>query len=100
MTSKNWREGGRRMTSEETVPDDLCSVCGRRIQADLLCEYHHKALQNLRGAFNDWQHAMAIDWTTYLDRLEETEGVGDWVLEIIEFIKSQSDPSELTQPPT
>lgn len=88
------------MSDEGPASEGHCQLCGRKAQSEFLCEYHQRALGNLRTAFGDWQHAMTIDWDTYLDKLEKTDEVGDWVLEIIDFINSQNGPSEWTRPPT
>lgn len=88
------------MTRQEKPPQEQCSVCGRPTKSFFFCEYHKTALHNLRDAFVAWQDALSIDWATFLKAIEEADETGDWVLEVIEFIRSEDAPSELIQPPS
>ncbi len=88
------------MNSQEKPPQEHCSVCGRPTKSFFFCEYHETALHNLRNAFVTWQGALSIDWATFLEIVQEADETGDWVLEVIEFIRSEDVPLELKQPPT
>jgi hypothetical protein len=61
-----------------------------------MCEYHLSALANIKQAFKDWSEALEIEWEEYLHRLEQVEGVGKWVIEVIEHLNSQDASSGRT----
>ncbi len=72
-----------------------CPICSRpRQNDDPLCKYHQLAQKNLNDAFEVWAHAMEIDWNSYLDHVYAVDGVGSWVREVIEHIKSEGGSSE------
>ena len=67
-----------------------CPICGRSSDdKGPLCQYHHLAHKNLCDAYEVWAHAMGIDWTLYLDHVYAVDGIGSWVREVIEHIKSE-----------
>ncbi len=72
-----------------------CPICTRPSHDDEhLCPYHQLALENLRDAFDVWADAMDLDWNSYLDYVYAVDGVGSWVREVIEHIKSENGSLE------
>jgi hypothetical protein len=72
-----------------------CPICSRPShENDLLCQYHQHAHKNLRDTFEAWTHALDIDWTSYLDHVYAADGLGSWVREVIEHIKSEDGSLE------
>lgn len=72
-----------------------CPICGRpNDERGMFCEYHQLANDNLQKEYDVWHHAMDIDWDAYLDHVYAVEGLGTWVREIIDHIKSESGSSE------
>ncbi len=72
-----------------------CPLCGRPSHEEgLLCQYHQLANENLRDAYEVWTRALGIDWDSYLDHVYAVEGLGSWVREVIEHIKSEDGSLE------
>jgi hypothetical protein len=72
-----------------------CPICSRPShEDDPLCQYHQHAHKNLREAYEAWIHALDIDWTSYLDHVYAVDGLGSWVREVIEHIKSEDGSLE------
>lgn len=72
-----------------------CSICGRpNDDGGTFCQYHQLAYDNLQKEYEVWSHAMGIDWDSYLDHVYAVEGLGTWVREIIEHIRSESGSLE------
>ncbi len=76
-----------------------CEICGRTSIGENLCEYHMRALENVRLTFSIWKKTTGIEWKEYLSRVMTLDGCGTWVKEIIEYIMSQDDCEELQLPP-
>lgn len=70
-----------------------CGICGRDASDDELCRYHHEALNNLRIAYEGWKKATGINWEDYMVKVAQIEETGRWVIDVIEHITSQNDPS-------
>ncbi|UCE09976.1 MAG: hypothetical protein JSW61_13540 [Candidatus Thorarchaeota archaeon] len=67
-----------------------CAICDRlATPGSVYCEYHSKAYDNLRDAFEKWKESLEIEWDKYLKQLLETEGTGLWIQEIAEYIIQQ-----------
>ncbi|TFG33882.1 hypothetical protein EU527_06135 [Candidatus Thorarchaeota archaeon] len=68
-----------------------CLICGRNLSSTKFCEYHETAYLNLKSAFNDWKSKAGITWAEYLDKVIHLEGTGQWIIEVIEYIKTEDD---------
>jgi hypothetical protein len=68
-----------------------CGICGRDSDDDL-CRYHLEALNNLRVVYDAWKKASEVSWEEYLERLEQIEETGRWVVDVIEYVRQQGVP--------
>jgi hypothetical protein len=69
-----------------------CKICGRECVENNLCEYHDTALGNLQKGFERWREAIdGLTWEEYIDRIQNLDGTGRWIREVIESIRSQDD---------
>lgn len=68
-----------------------CPICGRDSSSKRYCEYHETAYLNLQSGFEEWHLRSTITWEDYLDRISHLEGTGQWIIEIIEHIRSKDD---------
>lgn len=68
-----------------------CHICGRNLSSDHFCEYHETAYANLRSAFERWKSSAGVTWNEYLDQVSQLESTGRWVIEVIEYLKTQDD---------
>lgn len=67
-----------------------CPICGRPVLDEgSFCEYHRVALEKLKDGFNEWKKALDLDWEQYLMHVYEVKGLGVWIQEMIDYIKSQ-----------
>ncbi|MHA1925346.1 MAG: hypothetical protein ACXABV_03505 [Candidatus Thorarchaeota archaeon] len=72
-----------------------CPICDRPSHEDgPLCQYHQHAQKNLRDTYEAWAHALEVDWTSYLDYVYAVDGLGSWVREVIEHVKSEDGSLE------
>ena len=68
-----------------------CHICGRNLSGERFCEYHETAYANLQSAFEKWKTAVELTWSEYLDQVKQLETTGLWIVEVIDYIKSQDD---------
>lgn len=68
-----------------------CIICGRSLKGDKFCEYHEAANDSLISAFDKWKSSAGLTWTEFLDKISELENTGRWVIEVVNYIKSQDD---------
>ena len=67
-----------------------CPICGRDVSGDgEFCRYHAEAQNNIKIAFDDWNHALEIDWSVYLEKLLDEEHIGKWAREVVEYLTQQ-----------
>ncbi|MFW9792716.1 MAG: hypothetical protein ACFFEE_00310 [Candidatus Thorarchaeota archaeon] len=71
-----------------------CVLCGRNAINDEFCRYHLEALNNLKVAYDGWRTATGMSWEEYMEKLEQIEETGRWVIDVIDHIRQQSGPSE------
>ncbi len=69
-----------------------CPVCGRpKVESGKYCEYHSRAMDNLKSAFEHWKQALGIRWEDYLKRVQALDETGRWVKELIEYLIAEAD---------
>ena len=67
-----------------------CPICNRIVMDDdLYCEYHQVAFRKLEEGWEGWKRALDLDWKNYLLQVYEVEGLGRWIQEVIDYIRSQ-----------
>jgi hypothetical protein len=71
-------------------------MCGRPVVPEsTLCHYHQAAHLNLKEGYIEWKRRTSVEWDDYLEVLYNLETLGNWVREVIDFLMSQNDSSEL-----
>ncbi len=70
-----------------------CRICGREPVDGRYCRYHRVAFDNLREKYAVWKEAAGVSWDDYLERLRQNPETGRWVLELIEDLMTEDDPS-------
>ncbi|MFW9805296.1 MAG: hypothetical protein ACFFFK_01045 [Candidatus Thorarchaeota archaeon] len=72
----------------------FCKICDRiTLKENSLCQYHQTALENVHSAYESWKSASGINWEEYIEKLYELEETGQWILDVIEQIRSGDDLS-------
>ncbi len=69
-----------------------CRLCSREkvVRKTELCQYHHKALENLQESFEKWRYAYGnLDWDEYLKKVAEMPETGIWVKDCCNFLKKK-----------
>ena len=65
-----------------------CPICGRDLQ-EKFCSYHQNAFTSIKETYTKWETAAGLSWEKYLDKINDLEGTGKWIREVIEFITQQ-----------
>ena len=68
-----------------------CPICGRNLRGERFCEYHEMAFANIQSAFERWKSSAGVTWDEYLDQVLQLENTGRWIIEVIEYIRTQDD---------
>jgi hypothetical protein len=73
-----------------------CDICERIADNKKLCIYHKLAYKELKKKYLLWQEALEINWKDYLSEIEKNSLTGCWAKEVIEFIRKNEVPENIT----
>ncbi len=63
-----------------------CKLCNRASTRDEFCEFHLRALQNLKDSYPAWKRALDLSWKDYLSQIAENSSAGNWVKEVAKYL--------------
>jgi hypothetical protein len=64
----------------------ICKICCRQADETGFCEYHTKALQNLKDKFRSWEVALQVSWRQYLDEVQKNSLTGLWAKDVAKYL--------------
>ncbi len=70
-----------------------CKICNRTTSGTDFCDFHIKALENVKENFEMWKTALGLSWTDYLNEIRKNSLTGEWAKEVAKYlIKDEEKP--------
>ena len=68
-----------------------CKLCCREAEESGFCQFHSKALKNVRLKFKVWETASNVSWIEYLVEVQKNSLTGVWAKEVAKYLIEEED---------
>lgn len=67
-----------------------CVICGRKAD-EKYCQLHCRAYMNLVKGFQEWKHAIGVNWCDYLKKIVMNPYTGKWAVEVCKDLLAREE---------